>query len=160
GMPVDVRVVAATNRDLEAEVQSGRFREDLFFRLQVFPIHVPSLDERREDIPLLVAHLLERHCQLLKRRISEVSAAAMIELETRTYRGNVRELSNLIERALLLSDPGEAILPEHLFDGVLQEIGSGPITEAASGDRVDRGLYDAVAEFEKTLIVSRLELHG
>jgi len=158
-IPVDVRVLAATNRDLEAHVKAGSFREDLYFRLEVFPIRVPSLGERREDIPLLVAHFLEKHCRLLKRPVPDMSAAAMIELEAREYRGNVRELSNLIERALLLTDPGEAVLAEHLFDRPAAE-GGGELAAPLAVGQDDKGLYDAVAEFERAFIADRLDRHG
>jgi DNA-binding NtrC family response regulator len=113
---VDVRVIAATNRDLEAEVAAGRFREDLLHRLKVFPLQLPPLDERREDIPLLVDEILARHCRKLGRTIAELDAEALAALCAHSYRGNVRELENLIERALLLSDPGEPITVDDLFD--------------------------------------------
>jgi two-component system response regulator HupR/HoxA len=113
---VDVRVIAATNRDLEAEVAGGRFREDLLHRLKVFPLRLPALDERREDIPLLVEEILARHCRKLGRTPPEIDEQAMAALCAHPYRGNIRELGNLIERALLLSDPGEAITVDDLFD--------------------------------------------
>jgi two-component system response regulator HupR/HoxA len=153
-LPIDVRVIAATNRDLEAEVRAGRFREDLWFRLQVFPIRLPPLGERREDIPLLVRHFLERHAAVLKRRMPEVGAEAMAELEERDYRGNVRELSNLIERALLLTDDGETILPEQLFDRAPVEGRSGP------DGRGELDLYGAVERLERRLITDALAHRG
>lgn len=154
-IPVDVRVVAATNRDLQTEVQSGRFREDLYFRLKVFPVRIPSLAERREDIPLLVTHFLAMHCAHLKRPLPRMSEAAMLELETREYRGNVRELGNLIERGLLLSDPGEAMAAEHLFDR-----DPVPSTTGQAGPGTLAGLHDAVAAFERDFIRAALAGEG
>jgi DNA-binding NtrC family response regulator len=100
---VDVRIVAATHRDLDAEVAAGRFREDLLYRLRVVPIHVPPLRERREDIPLLVGHFLRKNCEALELPAKKLSSEAMRLLETYSWPGNVRELENLIERAVALS---------------------------------------------------------
>lgn len=113
---VDVRVIAASNRDLDREVTEGRFRRDLFYRLQVFPIRVPPLRERVEDIPALVAHFLRRHCVDLKRPVPRVAPQAMRALQELEYPGNVRELGNLIERALINAAPGEPLSAEHLLD--------------------------------------------
>ena len=102
-MHVDVRVIAATNRDLEQEVRRGRFRQDLYYRLQVFPIHVPPLRERREDIPLLVAYLVEKKGATLGKRVDRIPRRTMEVLTAYDWPGNVRELENVIERALILS---------------------------------------------------------
>jgi transcriptional regulator with GAF, ATPase, and Fis domain len=101
---VDVCVVAATNRDLLAEGESGRFRPDLFYRLNVMEIHLPPLRQRREDIPLLVAAFIKECSERLQRRIVGVTAAAERMLENAPWNGNVRELRNVIERACILSD--------------------------------------------------------
>jgi len=101
---VDVRVVAATNRDLEEEVRRGKFREDLFYRLQVMPIHLPPLRERRGDIPLLAAFYVERFNREFRKRVRGLSPAATALLEQYQWPGNVRELRNAIERAMLLVD--------------------------------------------------------
>ena len=101
---VDVRVVAATNRDLEEEVRSGRFREDLFYRLQVMPIPLPPLRERRGDIPLLANHYIDRFNREFRKRVRGMSPAAAALLEQYQWPGNVRELRNAIERAMLLID--------------------------------------------------------
>ena len=103
---VDVRVVAATNRDLKTELQSGRFREDLFFRLQVVTVRVPPLRDRKADIPLLVRHLLVRHGARLGRPIPRVAPDVLTELEAYGFPGNVRELSHVVERAMLLAREG------------------------------------------------------
>lgn len=100
---VDVRVVAATNRDLLEEVRQGRFRRDLFYRLNVFPITVPSLRDRRGDIPLLVSHLVERHSRLLRKHVDVVPSQVMAALESYGWPGNIRELENVIQRAIILA---------------------------------------------------------
>jgi DNA-binding NtrC family response regulator len=101
---VDVRVVAATNRNLEEEVKSGKFREDLFYRLQVMPIPLPSLRERRGDVVLLATHYIDRFNREFRKRVKGLSAAAVELLEQYGWPGNVRELRNAIERAMLLVD--------------------------------------------------------
>jgi DNA-binding NtrC family response regulator len=103
---VDVRVVAATNRDLKAEVAAGRFREDLFFRLQVVTVHVPPLRDRRGDIPLLIRHFVARHADRLARPAPRVAPEVFEMLGSYEFPGNVRELSHLIERAMLLAREG------------------------------------------------------
>jgi transcriptional regulator with GAF, ATPase, and Fis domain len=108
---VDVRIVAATNKDLLAEVRAGRFREDLYYRLHVVPIRLPPLRERPEDIPLLVQHFVEREGPRLGRRIGAVAAETLAELEGYPWPGNIRELRNVIERALVMSSGDVLRLP-------------------------------------------------
>ena len=114
---VDVRVIAATNKNLEAEIEKGNFREDLYFRLAVIPIHVPPLRERAEDIPLLVKHFLNQLGRENNRRPKQMTPAAMDVLRRYRWRGNIRELRNTIERLIIMTE-GEAIdapdLPESL----------------------------------------------
>jgi PAS domain S-box-containing protein len=98
---VDVRVIAATNRDLNVDMEAGRFREDLFYRIAVYPITVPRLGDRREDIPLLVEHFVQHFAQRRGRRIDEIPAEVMRRLRAYDWPGNVRELQNVIERAIL-----------------------------------------------------------
>ena len=112
-VPVDVRVVAATNQDLEKAVQTGRFREDLFYRLNVFPVRIPPLRERREDIPALVEFFLHRFCKDLKKPPLTVAPDAMDRLRLHPWKGNVRELENCLERAVILCE-GPVIQVEHL----------------------------------------------
>jgi DNA-binding NtrC family response regulator len=100
---VDVRVIAATHRDLKAEVQAGRFREDLFYRLHVFPIRMPTLRERREDIPALSAHFLAKHARSSKREITGIGNTALRALTAYNWPGNVRELENAVERAVAIA---------------------------------------------------------
>ncbi|KAB2961087.1 MAG: sigma-54-dependent Fis family transcriptional regulator [Candidatus Methylomirabilis oxygeniifera] len=111
---VDVRIVAATNRDLESEVKKGAFRADLYYRLSVFPIRTPPLRERREDVPLLVDYFLEKQCKKLKKPVMGLSQEAMQRLLDYDFPGNVRELQNLIERAVLLSNGSRLDLDEWL----------------------------------------------
>ena len=110
---VDVRLVAATNRGLRAAVAARRFREDLFFRLSVFPITVPPLRDRGNDIPLLARYFVDRFCRELKKKSLVLSSAALETLQSYRWPGNVRELQNCIERAVILAD-GDSILPRHL----------------------------------------------
>jgi formate hydrogenlyase transcriptional activator len=100
---VDVRVIAATNRNLQQAVEAGRFRSDLFYRLNVFPLELPPLRERRSDIPQLVAFCLSRFCQRLGKKIHGVSRESMENLMNYPWPGNIRELQNVIERAIIVS---------------------------------------------------------
>ena len=116
--PVDVRIITATNQDLESRIQSGDFREDLYYRINVLPIHLPPLRQRREDIPLMVEFFLQKYCGQMDLPPRQISVDAMKMLESYDWPGNVRELENLIERALALSH-AETIttrdLPVHLL---------------------------------------------
>lgn len=114
---VDVRVVAATNLDLKKEVKEGRFREDLFFRLNVFPIKVPPLRERRDDIPILMNHFLRKYAQMHSRVVSGFTARAIDALLSYELPGNIRELENMIERGVILAPNDGAIDASHLFTG-------------------------------------------
>jgi len=114
---VDVRVIAATNKDLEKAISAGEFREDLFYRLSVIPLHVPALRDRREDIPLLARHFLESFRNSMGKKIEGISPEAMRRLESYDWPGNVRELENTIERAVALEsgrDISVAVLPDRV----------------------------------------------
>jgi formate hydrogenlyase transcriptional activator len=108
---VDVRVIAATHHDLEAEVRQGRFRADLFYRLNVFPVAVPPLRERAEDIPLLVGYFAQKYSRRLKKRIETIPAEALDALSRYPWPGNIRELQNLVERAVILARGTELHIP-------------------------------------------------
>lgn len=112
---VDVRVVAATNEDLEAAVREGRFREDLYFRLSTFPVLIPPLRDRRDDIPLLLSHFLRRYARAHGRRVTGFTPAALRALLQHSYPGNVRELEQLIERAVILTADGQPVDDAQLF---------------------------------------------
>jgi formate hydrogenlyase transcriptional activator len=103
-VPVDVRVLAATNADLSAAVAEGTFRQDLFYRLNVFPIQIPALRERVDDIPLLVEYLIDRYAQAAGKKIKNINKGTMDLFQNYDWPGNVRELQNVIERAVILSD--------------------------------------------------------
>jgi len=125
----NVRIIAATNKDLKELVRQGRFREDLFYRIHVFKISLPPLRERMEDIPLLVEHFINYFNVLQKKNIAGISDEAMSVLMTYAYPGNVRELANLIERAFILCKSGlieKAHLPESLFSGAAGSVENRP----------------------------------
>ena len=110
---VDVRVLCATNRDLKEEVRVGRFREDLFFRLQVFSIALPPLKDRREDVPLLVHHFIEKFNAETGKHVQGLTPGALSVLQGYAWPGNIRELRNTVERAMILAD-GDVLGEEHL----------------------------------------------
>jgi len=112
-MDADFRVIAATNRNLEKAIKDGSFREDLFYRLNVISIKMPSLYKRKEDIPLLAEHFLHRFIQEMNKNIDKIDREAMDELMLYDWPGNVRELENAIERAVVVAK-GRKILPEYL----------------------------------------------
>jgi DNA-binding NtrC family response regulator len=140
---VDVRIIAATNRDLRERVHRGAFRADLLHRLRVFPIEIPSLAMRREDIPALAEHLLARLNTRLKKPVTGFTPGAIDALKRQRYEGNVRELANLIERALILCPAGEAISEDDLFE---------PFPSAPSVPAGPTTLRDAVCIFEQEQI--------
>ncbi len=117
---VDVRIIAATNRNLKLQVESGRFREDLWYRLNVYPITVPPLRQRKEDIPLLVEHFVNRYAKKSGKTISSVSPRAMQSLQTHSWPGNVRELANVIERAVIHTQGSVLQVVDH-FEQVPEE---------------------------------------
>ncbi len=117
GIPIDTRIVAATNRDLEDDVMTGRFREDLFYRLNVVSVHLPPLRERQSDIPVLIEHFIAKHNKKLKLAISGMTPEALRLLTAYYWKGNIRELENTLERAMVLTDSNlitEENLPEHI----------------------------------------------
>ncbi len=163
---IDVRIIAATNRILEEEMRAGRFREDLFYRLAVVPIRVPSLRERKSDIPLLVEHFLEKYSTLLGKEIREISSYALEVLMGYDFPGNVRELENIIERGVALESTN-IILPENLsLGGPLQtrrEDSAESSAFVAAHDEeelFERGLETVVADLEKSLISHALHKAG
>jgi len=149
---VDVRVVASTNRDLEAGLRDGAFRRDLFFRLNVVPIVVPPLRERPEDIAPLASHFLQRFTAAMRRPARGIHRAALTMLERYSWPGNVRELKNLIERAVILEE-GPELLPEHLPDELKP---GGRALDLEPGYRLPPGGIK-LEELEKDLIRQALE---
>ena len=160
---VDVRIIAATNQDLERAVKERRFREDLFYRLNVIPIRIPSLRERTDDIPLLVEHFLEKYAKEAGGKVKGISQAAVERLMTYPWPGNVRELENLIERLMVLKKD-ETIdlddLPEKVTGEPSPEAGDG--AEAGGIDIPDNGISfkKAVSEYESKLIQGALRKTG
>jgi formate hydrogenlyase transcriptional activator len=111
-IPIDVRIIAATNRDLTAAVAAGTFRRDMFYRLNVFPIHMPALRERLEDIPLLVEHLIERYAAKAGKKFRSIKKQTFETLQAYDWPGNIRELQNVIERAVILCEDEEFSVDE------------------------------------------------
>ena len=145
---VDVRVIAATNRNLERALSEGSFREDLYYRLNVFPIFIPPLRERRADILPLADHFVEKYAREHGKTIKRISVTAIDQLACYQWPGNVRELENTIERAVLMAD-GEVIHGHHL-PPTLQ-------TAEATGTTVSTSLSGAVATFERSIIEDALK---
>jgi Nif-specific regulatory protein len=145
---VDVRLVVATNRDLEASIAEKQFREDLYYRLNVFSIFMPPLRDRKPDIMLLADHFLAKYARQHKRQIRRISTPAIDMLVSYHWPGNVRELENTLERAVVTCD-GQVIHGHHL-PPTLQ-------TAEASGTVVQTSLCDAVEQYEKDLIVDALK---
>ncbi|MCE3009636.1 MAG: sigma-54 dependent transcriptional regulator [Proteobacteria bacterium] len=153
---VDVRIIAATNRDLEAMVKEGSFRQDLFYRLNVINIKMPPLRERKEDIPLLANHFLKKYNDRLTKQISGISMEAMEVLKKYEYPGNVRELENIIERTVAL-EGGASILPESLPPFVATPTGR----KLASSHEIEIGedgidIDKILGQIEKELIVKAI----
>ena len=135
---VDVRLIAATNKNLEKEVSEGRFREDLYYRLAVVPLRLPPLRERRADIPSLVEHFLDKYNRRLDRRVSVVEPEAMAMLQAYSWPGNIRELENVMERTLLFTD-GETIGPDDLPEPVRDRTSSLPRASIGDTDACEPG---------------------
>jgi transcriptional regulator with PAS, ATPase and Fis domain len=152
---IDVRVIAATNRDLRFEVSNGHFREDLFYRLAVFPIRVPPLRKRPEDVLPLVEHFLHRHGRRERKPGCRVSREAAHLLLSYSWPGNVRELENEVQRALALSEPGGEITPALLSDSITRIIE--PV-EAVM--REGESLQETLQRVEAWLLRRALETHG
>jgi DNA-binding NtrC family response regulator len=156
-IPVDVRVLAATHRDLEQDVAQGRFRADLFYRIHVVPIQLPALRQRREDIPLLASHFLEQARAAAGQGPTRIAPAALAALEHYAWPGNVRELGNAIEHAVALAEsdvlglddlPG-ALVRTTRIDGLHEAVLSGQL-----------GFEQATADFERELLLEALENAG
>ncbi|MFP5212518.1 MAG: sigma-54 interaction domain-containing protein, partial [Acidobacteriota bacterium] len=155
---VDVRIIAATNKDLEKAVATGEFREDLFYRLNVIPIHVAPLREREGDIPLLAHHFLHQHCRNKEISLKKVSKSALRALEQYSWPGNVRELENVIERLVILTDE-DTIQMQDLPQRMQlqpQVCVTAPIELGEEGIN----LKDTLDELENRLILEALEKSG
>jgi Nif-specific regulatory protein len=144
----DVRIIAATNRDLEKMIESREFREDLYYRLNVFPIYLPSLRDRRTDIPLLADFFVEKYADANHKTIQRISTEAIDMLMTYHWPGNVRELENCIERAVLLTNQG--VVHAHHLPPTLQ-------TAEATGTVLQGGLENTLDNIERSLIIDSLK---
>jgi len=149
----DVRVIAATNADLEASIRNGSFRQDLFYRLNVFPILIPPLRERRDDIPLLIGHYLARYSSLHARNLPGLTPRALAALLDHDWPGNVRELENVLERGVILADEGQPLDRSHLFatrgsaNRKLLELGrAGELVAPDRETQADPAVADALEE--------------
>lgn len=141
---IDVRIIAATNRSLEKEIAEGRFRMDLYYRLNVFPITLPPLRERKEDIPLLVIHFLHQYAKTTGKPVEDISAEAMGQLMQYDWPGNIRELENLVERSVLLATGNrinEVVIPE---------------TQGEENKKEDPGRIKTIEENERDHIITAL----
>jgi transcriptional regulator with PAS, ATPase and Fis domain len=144
---IDVRMIAATNEDLEENMKNGKFREDLFYRLHVFPIFLPNLKERKEDIPLLAYHFLDIYSKEAKKEIKGISKEAIKLLLEYHWPGNVRELENTIERAVIMTDQDTLMptdFPRDLMEGISEMI--------KRGVRDRKSLDDIKSEYIKEIL--------
>jgi transcriptional regulator with PAS, ATPase and Fis domain len=152
---VDVRILAATNRDLKASVREGNFREDLYYRLNVLEVVIPPLRKRLEDLPLLVSHLLDKLARKNRKNVRSVSPAFLDVLMAYDWPGNVRELENVLERALILSR-ADTLGPESLPP----QVGAAAEARAtAAGDEPAHGSV-SLEDAERQALVRALEAHG
>jgi DNA-binding NtrC family response regulator len=155
-MKIDVRIISATNLDLEQQVRQGNFREDLFYRLNVIPLHLPPLRERKQDIMALVMYFLEKYCRQMGRTVMTISKKALEALEDYTWPGNVRELENLVERMVALTE-GDVIQFEDLPAVMCEQ---NRLSGAVSLELTERGvdMVSVITEIERKLIVQALTL--
>jgi len=150
---IDVRIIATTNRDIEKYIEDGKFREDLFFRLNVIPIQIPALSERREDIPLLVEHFIGKFSREHSREVTGISEEAMAYLQRQEWPGNVRELENAVERGIVLCEE-KTLQVKHFLPGIA------PISREHSspaGASLNLGAVSSIAEMEKQMIFKALQ---
>ncbi|HEX4266095.1 MAG TPA: sigma-54 dependent transcriptional regulator [Verrucomicrobiae bacterium] len=154
---VDVRVIATTNRNLEVSVEKKEFRQDLYFRLNVVPIHVPPLRERLEDVPFLAEEFMKRFARKHGVHVKGMSDEAMRMLKTHSWPGNVRELQNIIERAVILCGESGILEPEHLGLAISQSPAPAATASTGSTPSAGTGALPPLAEMEKRHILAALE---
>ena len=156
---VDARVLTATNQDLDAMVAGKRFREDLFYRINVIPIHLPPLRERREDIEILALHFLETYCRIIGKRIETLSPDTLESLRSYHWPGNIRELENVIERAVALEQTGR-VEPESLPLEVRSEVRRGPAAEVSAIPEEGFDVEERLESLRKAYMVEAMEKSG
>jgi DNA-binding NtrC family response regulator len=148
---VDVRIIAATNRDLKSMMMNGEFRQDLYYRLNVIPLEVPTLRERRDDIPLLITHFLEKYNKQFDKKIESIEDNVMKCLQNYSWQGNIRELENLLERAVVLNKSGRLTVKDFPLYVIQQQ------TDIESEMNTDGSLIDIVDSYEKQIILKALK---
>jgi Nif-specific regulatory protein len=152
---VDVRIVAATNRDLELEVKAGRFREDLYYRLKVFPVRVPPLRERRDDVPLLARHFFAKYTSEFGKSVGDFTDSALAVLSSHDWPGNVRELENEVQRLVIQAEPNEPIGPQLLSPRIRQ------VEDLVLGAASAKGtLREMVDQVERQILIEALREHN
>lgn len=151
-LKVDVRIIAATNVDIEEKIQAGKFRQDLYYRLNVIPIHVPPLRERKDDIQLLVKYFIEKYEKVYDKKISKIEEDALMDMEAYDWPGNIRELENYLERAIVLNKSG--IITKQDFPDTITRSQKTILQYDASN-----GLTKTVEEYERHIILSELNLN-
>jgi transcriptional regulator with PAS, ATPase and Fis domain len=152
---VDVRIIAATNADLKARVQSGEFRDDLYYRLNVITVPLPPLRERKDDVPLLADHFIKQFCKAEERPLCTLDQEALKVLMEYDWPGNVRELENTIERSVVLA-PENGLIEQSLFPREILESSSVNLSRLKLGEN-GSSLKDLVLEFERNLILAALK---
>jgi len=160
---VDVRIVAATNANLDQMVADGRFREDLYYRLNVIRINIPPLRERREEIPALVEHFLDKFGRELQKPMMRIADETLEYLVLYRWPGNVRQLANELRRMAALSEPGAVLMPAHLSDDIVASRKTVPVGQAPRGfsevvTRIDQPLSAAVEHIERAAIQRALAM--
>ncbi len=154
---VDVRVIAATNRDLRQAIRKGAFREDLYYRLNVVPILLPPLRQRKEDLPALIEHFLTRHCHDMKRPRLEIESSALAALSAYQWPGNVRELQNVIERLVVLSLDAPITLTDLPVEVRGQESGAEEDGDIPSQSDKHLPLVEALETFKRVKVREALD---
>jgi len=152
-----VRIVAATNKDLEQLVSDGRFREDLYYRLNVLPIHIPPLRERREEIPALVEHFLERYCREMQKQMLPVADETLEYLLLYRWPGNVRQLGNELRRIVALAEPGDTLTPSHLSQDIIASRRTMPVQQSEAVIDLAQPLQQATDQLERAAIERALK---
>ena len=163
-IPVDVRLIASTNRDLMALVSEGKFREDFYYRVSVIPVHIPPLRERREDIDPLARHFLHKYSATMSKALRDFDAAALAALEAYAWPGNVRELENAIERAVALSEEDATVVRLHHLPEFVRLAGPPPVpTDNEELVQIPKEGLDfelSISRVESQYILSALRVAG
>ena len=157
---VDVRIIAATNVDLRELTKEQKFREDLFYRLNVLPIHIPPLRERREEVPALVEHFLERFGREMQKPMLRVADETLEYLLLYRWPGNVRQLANELRRMVALAEPGAMLTPAQLSSDIVASRRTIPVEPSEMVMRLDQPLADATEQLERAVIERALTSSG